>query len=184
YLMKASDQDRPQMIMKLPLELDDAGAAGTKGFKDDQTLLLEVRNLGDSKAHSLAVEKNDTVVYMPPTVSTDTVSNGLSPLKPGWDMTRTNNSLRRYSASKIGLPSPLEYCKKKPRAYRKDIIRLNGDFPYRREVIEYMDLRGETASELLQEMNEYESGLTGLELDEYRLYSEDTRAVLEGASDD
>ena len=33
-------------------------------------------------------------------------------------------------------------------------------------------------------MDDYENGLTGFEQDEYRLYAEDTRAVLKGASDD
>ena len=184
YLMKGSEQDRPQMVMKLPVELDDSGVAGTKGLRDGQTLLLEVRNLGDSKAHSLVIEESDAAKYIPPAASPESVPDDISPTEPVWDMTSTNNSLRRYSASKVGLPSPLEYCEKKPREYRKDIIRLNGDFPYRREVIEYLDLRGEAASEILQEMNDYEGGLTGLELDEYRLYAEDTRAVLKGASDD
>jgi hypothetical protein len=183
YLMTAADQSRPQMVMKLPAELDDAGVAGTHGFQDGLALVLEVRNLGETTPHTLLIEKNDSV-YLPPAAAPGAVPEDMSPLEPVWDMTNTNNSLRRYSASKVGLPSPLEYCEKKPREYRKDIVRLNGDFPYRREVIEYLELRGEPASELLGEMNEYENGLTGLELDEYRLYAEETRAVLRGASDD
>ncbi len=36
----------------------------------------------------------------------------------------------------------------------------------------------------IRDLDEYENGLTGFEQDEYRLYAEDTRTVLKGASDD
>lgn len=179
YLMTASNQNRPQVVMRLPVELDDLGIAGTDGIKDDQTLILEVRNLGDSQGHSVVIEESD-VIYLPKV----RIPSASPLLEPNWDMTQTNNSLRQYLATEIGLPSPLEYVKKTPRAYRKDVVRLKGDFQYRREIIAFLDIRGETASRLLEKMDDYENSLTGYKRDKYHFIAEDTRAVLEGATDD
>ncbi len=86
--------------------------------------------------------------------------------------------IRSSGAGEIGLPTPLEYCRKSRREYLKDIIRLEGDFPYRQEIIRLMVAPGEEAREVLEKMAEYEEALNGSEQWEYRIFSEDTKMLL------
>ena len=95
-----------------------------------------------------------------------------------FDMNVTNRLIREAGPGSIGLPSPLEYCRKSTAEYREDLIKKNGDFLYRKAIIRFLDPTVQEASELLKQMEEYEKSLEGLARSEYRLYSEDTKQEL------
>ena len=95
-----------------------------------------------------------------------------------YDMTFTNGMVRRIGPAAIGLPSPLAFCGKKRKEYLKDIVDLNGDFQYRKEIIRTYITSREAAQSVLDKMDDHASRLDEYKQTEYRIYSEDTRNEL------
>ncbi len=95
-----------------------------------------------------------------------------------FDAGRTNQLVRRLGPAALGLPSPLDYCKKSRKNYIKDLVELKGDFQYRKEIIRRLDFRPEEAADVLRAMEEHQARLKGVERTEYCIYSEDTKIEL------
>jgi len=95
-----------------------------------------------------------------------------------FDVNRISQLIRELGPSALGLPSPLDYSNKSRRKLIKDLIELEGDYQYRKEIIHWLDLDQAEAGEILAAMDKHEAGLKGLAQTEYRLYSEDTKNEL------
>ena len=103
-------------------------------------------------------------------------------LHEDFDINYTNRLIRRIGPVTAGFPSPLLYSSKKTQPLIEDIIRLEGDLPYRQAIIRQYVPTARMAEKILKQMDEYKEKLDGADLAGYNIYSDDTRRVLESIS--
>ncbi len=73
-----------------------------------------------------------------------------------------------------------DYYQKSNNEYIHDIIVLNGNLNYRKAILQILNnkLNNKFLEDILNQMNEYENSLHGLEKTEYGIYSSETKELI------
>lgn len=165
-------QDRsPRLVEKLDVVLSPSDIAGTRAYRDGDTLILQFG--GPKTRDNLCVTIQNGTIRQLYSLSTSAI-----PVVPTMDINQTSEVVRSRTPSQIGLRSPLDFVDKSRRRFHRDIVQLRGDLTYRREVILFLQLDAAEASGVLDQMERYEESLRGYARDEYRYIAQETRQIL------
>jgi len=134
---------------------------------------------GNGTGSNLRIVVDDRGARVAPSPVASETNDGSKPAEAVLSIAETNAAVKTAAPSALGLPSPLAFSDKRPRAYLDDVVMLRGDLAYRLEIIQAYADSADASRDLLERMERRLGRLDGLEATEYELYSEDTRTALE-----
>ncbi len=171
YLMRYTE-DRLIQVEKLSdTWFPSSAVKGTEGRLTETGLELVMTPVwGSERTLVFTIDRNPAF--------TDTPVSGEAEKK---SITFTSNLLRRYGPGAAGLPSPLDYTKKRRRLYIRDLIELNGDAFYRKEIIRRMELSDAEIEYVLKSLEKRTQNSQGSEARRYSLTGEELMEELGNA---